>query len=571
MNLRKFVNDKILDALKTCNIPSTFDALIVNGKRTSIPFYQSNCIMPIAKYLKCDPLILANQIASAINMNGLDNVKITGPGFIEIHLDQCWVADQCEIANLNPVDTIQKTVVVDYSGPNLAKEMHVGHLRSTIIGDCIARVLEHTGHNVIRQNHIGDWGTPFAMLLTHYNDTCNQDKDFSLKELESFYHEGKIRFEEDSDFSSRARSNVVKLQAKDPEITEQWKTFKQLSMMHANDIYSKLNVTLNQSHVYAESEYQDSLQSTVDDLKNKDIATISEDATVVFLEETRDKAGNINPVIIQKNDGAFLYITTDIAALKYRVDIIKADRIMYFVDARQSLHMKQLFLISEKAGYIKENVSVEHLSFGTMTNKNNQAFMSRSGNSIKLNSVLDEGISRAKELILKKSNDFTDEQVEEISYKVGIGAIKYFDLCKTRTNNYVFDWDLMLSFDGNTAPYLQYAYTRIQSILKKSGIDSTVKIFPIILNTEIEITLAIRLLQFNEVLEQVEVQAMPHLLCTYLYDLAGIFMCFYESCPILKDDIPEDLKISRIRLSGLMSNTLKTGLNLLGIEVMDKM
>jgi arginyl-tRNA synthetase len=577
MNLRQVAHQKIVAALFLTNYQPwmQYEQLIINGKSKSVPFYQSNCAMPIAAHEgNVTAIEVANDICSKINMNGLASVKVTGPGFIELRFSATWVAEQLkDLHSIRKKDT-NKVVVIDYSGPNLAKEMHVGHLRSTIIGDALARILQYAGHTVIRQNHVGDWGTPFGMLLAHFMDELNEKTDFTLQDLEWFYYQARTRFDIDPKFADRARAIVVQLHNKDPEILQYWKQFKTLSLQHANEVYNKLGVTLNDTHTYGESEYHDMLQPLVTELENNGIASESEGAKVVYMLEK----GETTPaaVIIQKADGAFLYSTTDIAAIKYRVETLKAKRILYCIDKRQSLHINRVFEIASVAGYAnRHSVSLEHIDFGTMTHKDGRSIMSREGNTIKLNAVLDEAVVRAKALIMSKDHNLTEQEIEEISRKVGIGAVKYSDLCKTRTNDYVFDWDLMLSFNGNTAPYLQYAYTRIHSVIDKciqQGFDPySFSAEPILLSNDIELTLATKLLQFNDVLLHVEETSLPHLLCTYLFDITGTFMSFYEACPILKDDVPTEVRNSRIQLALSMSRTLHIGLDLLGIEVMNKM
>ncbi|MEQ8689893.1 MAG: arginine--tRNA ligase, partial [Pseudomonadales bacterium] len=353
-----------------------------------------------------------------------------------------------------------QTVVVDYSAPNLAKEMHIGHLRSTIIGDSVVRVLEALGHTVIRQNHVGDWGTQFGMLLVYLADTGQNSAE--LADLEGFYRAAKQRFDEDPDFEERSRQAVVKLQAGDADMLAQWRRFIDISMSHCQQLYERLNVSLTHADIDAESRYNDVLPGIVATLDEQGLLSESDGARCVFLDEFKNKKGEPLPVIVQKSDGGYLYATTDLAAIEYRTTELKADRSMYFVDVRQSLHFKQVFRVAQLAGFNHNNSSFEHMPFGTMLGKDGKPFKTRSGEVVKLAEVLDEAEARARALALAKNPQLDPATADELARVIGIGAVKYADLSKNRTSDYVFDWDQMLSFEGNTSPYLQYAYTRIQ-------------------------------------------------------------------------------------------------------------
>jgi arginyl-tRNA synthetase len=464
-------------------------------------------------------------------------------------------------------------VVLDYSSPNLAKEMHVGHLRSTIIGDAIARVLEFAGDEVIRQNHVGDWGTQFGMLIAELEDKMGEgdSAELALEDLEQFYQAAKRRFDEDTSFADRARDYVVHLQSGNTGVLKLWDQFRAVSLSHSETIYRLLNVTLNESDVRGESAYNDDLAILVGELKNQGLATQSDGAQVVFLEELPGKDGNPSPVIVQKKDGGYLYASTDLAALRYRSNVLNADRMLYFIDDRQSLHMKQVFTVAKNAAFVPESVRLEHCAFGKMLGKDGKPFKTRTGGTVKLAELLEEAVVRAAEVVKNKNPDLSPEEMAEVSRKVGIGAVKYADLCKTRSNDYVFDWDAMLNFEGNTGPYLQYAYTRIASIFRKAELD--LDLFPkeIRLNEAQERDLALKLMRFSETIDQVVEDAYPHVLCNYLYELSSLFMRFYEACPILKSGIEETTKLSRLQLSKATAMTLQTGMGLLGIEVMEKM
>ncbi|MCL4107918.1 UNVERIFIED_CONTAM: hypothetical protein GTU68_016946 [Idotea baltica] len=447
--------------------------------------------------------------------------------------------------------------------------MHVGHLRSTIIGDAISRVLEFLGHKVIRQNHVGDWGTQFGMLLTYMGELKQNDAelDMQLSDLEKFYQAAKIRFDEDESFATQARENVVKLQAGDAEFLKLWQQFIDTSLNHCDEIYNILNVKLKREDVAPESQYNDDLANVITDLDKAGLLSEDQGAQCVFLEEFKGKDDSIIPMIVQKSDGGYLYATTDLAALRYRHNALGMTRGLYLVDARQSLHLKQVYAVGKKAGFVPESTSLEHMAFGTMMGKDGTPFKTRTGGTVKLIDLLNEAQTRAFDLVTSKNPDLDEASRRSIANTVGIGAVKYADLSKNRTSDYIFNWDTMLSFEGNTAPYLQYAFARIQSIFRKAGdINSDAEINLI---EPAERLLATKLLQFSEAVEVVAKDGTPNFLCNYLFELAGNFMSFYEACPIMKAD--EETKQSRLKLAQLTANTLKTGLDLLGIDVMDRM
>jgi arginyl-tRNA synthetase len=465
----------------------------------------------------------------------------------------------------------KQTVVVDYSSPNLAKEMHVGHLRSTIIGDALARVLRFLGHTVVAQNHVGDWGTQFGML-TAYLIEAEQTGDLALDDLEDFYRRAKKRFDEDAAFATRARETVVKLQGGDAEVKVLWHRFLDVSLHHCEAVYEKLGVGLKRDDVRGESAYNDDLAVVVQDLKAKGLARESEGAQVVFLDEFKGKDGDPAAYIVQKQDGGYLYSTSDLAAVRYRVGTLKADRALYVVDARQSLHFQQMFTVARHAGYAPPSLKLEHVGFGVMLGDDGKPFKTRTGGTVKLVELLDEAIERAFKLVGEKNPEMPEVQRRSIAQTVGIGAVKYADLSKNRSSDYVFSWDSMLSFEGNTAPYLQYAYTRVAGVFRKvEGAESGVKsgVTPIILQVEAERLLALELARFADAVNGVARETQPHFLCAYLYNLAGQFMRFYEACPVLKSE--GELRASRLQLCRLTADTLKCGLGLLGIGVLETM
>lgn len=578
MNIRQLLSDKFQAAMLTAGIPEDCGPIVAPAKKAGFGDYQANGAMGAAKRMGTNPRELAAKILEQLDKGDMiEKVEVAGPGFMNIHLSEAWLAGQLATAekderlNIAPVEQPQ-TVVIDYSHPNLAKEMHVGHLRSTIIGDALARLLEFQGHKVIRQNHMGDWGTQFGMLLAHLSDKLeNNDAEVALADLEVFYREAKVRFDEEEGFDDRARGYVVKLQSGDPKCLKLWQQFIDISISHSEEIYDKLNVTLKRSDVYGESQYNDDLPVLVQELLDRGIAVEDQGAVVVFLEEMADKEGNPSPMIIRKQGGGYLYSTTDLAAIRYRANKLHADRILYVVDARQSLHLQQAFTAARKAGFLPESVSLEHCAFGTMMGDDGKPFKTRTGGTVKLSALLDEAIERAQKLVADKNPDLSADECAQIGRVVGIGAVKYADLSKTRTNDYVFNWDAMLSFEGNTAPYLQYAYTRVRSIFRRAGIQPSELTGDIMLGTDEERALAIKLCQFGEVLEQVSKDTFPHVLCGYLYDLASAYMAFYEACPVLKEGVDGDVRNSRLQLCDLVARTIAAGLDLLGIEVLEKM
>lgn len=579
MNIRELLNTKVQQAMLAAGIPLECSAHVAPSKKAGFGDYQANGAMGAAKAMKTNPRELASKIVDNLDLDAVaEKLEIAGPGFINIHLKPEWLAAELDSAlseerlGINAV-TEPQTVVVDYSSPNLAKEMHVGHLRSTIIGDALVRLLEFQGHKVIRQNHVGDWGTQFGMLIAELEEHLGEGEEaqMALKDLEVFYQQAKKHFDDDPAFADKARDYVVKLQSGDAQMEKLWQQFKEVSLNHSEELYEGLNVTLDRRSVRGESAYNDDLPVLVKELQNKGLAVEDQGAQVVFLQELADKEGNPSPVIIQKQGGGYLYATTDLAAIRYRAGQLDANRVMYFIDARQSLHMQQVFTLARKAGFVGDDVNLEHHAFGTMMGEDGKPFKTRTGGTVKLADLLEEAVERAGQVVSEKNPELSAGEVAEVARKVGIGAVKYADLSKTRTNDYIFSWSAMLSFEGNTAPYLQYAFARIQSIFRKAGLDAEQLTGEIQLAAEQELALAIKLLQFSEALEQVAREAYPHVLCNYLYDLASLYMRFYEACPILKEGVDEATRNSRLRLCQTVARTLQQGLDLLGIEVMERM
>ena len=556
--------------------PADSEPLVRQSAKVQFGDYQANGVMGAAKKMGIPPRQLAEKILEQLDITGIaDKVEIAGPGFINIFLSPQWVAKQAEDAlvdeHLNVTSVTPQTIVIDYSSPNVAKQMHVGHLRSTIIGDASARTLSFLGHNVIRANHLGDWGTQFGMLIAYLEKKQNENAaDMALSDLEEFYREAKKCYDEDEVFAERARNYVVKLQGGDEYCRTMWRKLVDITMQQNQVTYQRLNVTLTEDDIMGESLYNPMLPGIVADLKAKGLAVESDGATVVFLDEYKNKEGEPMGVIVQKKDGGYLYTTTDIACAKYRHDNLHADRVLYYIDSRQHQHLMQAWTIVRKAGYIPDSMLLEHHMFGMMLGKDGRPFKTRSGGTIRLTDLLDEAQERARTLIAEKNPDMDKDELNNVARVVGIGAVKYADLSKNRTTDYIFDWDLMLSFEGNTAPYMQYAYTRVASIFKRAEIDESTLTQPITLAQSHEKQLALRLVQFDETIMQVAREGTPHVMCAYLYDLAQTFSGFYENCPILSAE-DENTRQSRLKLARLTARTLKQGLDTLGIETVDRM
>ncbi|ADO48173.1 arginine--tRNA ligase [[Enterobacter] lignolyticus] len=577
MNIQALLSEKVSQALIAAGAPADCEPQVRQSAKVQFGDYQANGVMAVAKKLGMAPRQLAEQVLSHLDLNGIaSKVEIAGPGFINIFLDPAFLASHVDAAlasdRLGVAKQPAQTVVIDYSAPNVAKEMHVGHVRSTIIGDASVRTQEFLGHKVIRANHVGDWGTQFGMLIAWLEKQQQENAgEMALSDLEGFYRDAKKHYDEDEAFAERARGYVVKLQGGDEYCREMWRKLVDITMTQNQITYERLNVTLTRDDVMGESLYNPMLPGIVADLKAKGLAVESEGATVVFLDEFKNKEGEAMGVIIQKKDGGYLYTTTDIACAKYRYETLHADRVLYYIDSRQHQHLMQAWTIVRKAGYVPDSVPLEHHMFGMMLGKDGKPFKTRAGGTIKLSELLDEALDRARRLVAEKNPDMPADELEKLANAVGIGAVKYADLSKSRTTDYIFDWDLMLAFEGNTAPYMQYAYTRVLSVFRKAGIEeSALASAAVIISEDREAQLAARLLQFEETLTVVARDGTPHVMCAYLYDLAGLFSGFYEHCPILSAD-SEAVRNSRLKLALLTAKTLKLGLDTLGIETVERM
>jgi arginyl-tRNA synthetase len=560
--------------------------------------YQVNGVMSLAKQVKANPRKLAEEVVKKLDLSDIcESPEVAGPGFINLRLKPAFVAARLlEIskdAEQFGIDKAAqpKTIVVDFSSPNIAKEMHVGHLRSTIIGDCICRLLEFQGHTVIRQNHLGDWGTHFGMLIHHLisgyvaatlEGTTGrriEGAPLSVGDMEQFYRDAKKAFDSDPDFARESRDWVVRLQNGDTLAHSYWNNIVNMSLFECQSIYEKLGVTLNEKDVRGESFYKDMLKDVVQELQNRGIAVKSEGAVCVFPPGFKNKDGEPLPMIIQKSDGAYLYATTDLAAIRYRVNVLKADRIIYVTDARQSQHFAMLFKVAEMAGWNERDgkqVELVHVTFGSVLGENGKPLKTREGENIKLRELLEEAVAQARKIVEEKNPELPADHKDKIATAVGIGAVKYADFSNNRTSDYVFSFDKMLAMDGNTAPYMQYAYARIRSIERKAqskGVNVEAELSGVkslSLTEPDELALAKHLIRYGESVQSASADYRPNYLTSYLYDLAQKFSAFYTTCPVL--DAPTNKKPTRLLLCRLTALIIKHGLtDLLGIQVVDQM
>lgn len=549
--------------------------------------YQANGVMGLAKSMKRNPREMAGEVVAKLQIDDIcEPPEVAGPGFINLRLKSEFLSARLlEIskdASRLGIDKTQKPqkVVVDFSGPNIAKQMHVGHLRSTIIGDCICRMFEFAGHEVIRQNHIGDWGTQFGMLIAYLRtenpEVLENPDTVHIADLEDFYKKARQRCDEDADFADMARKQVVGLHNHDGDTMKVWRRIVDESRSHYQPIYDTLGVNLHEENERGESFYSDRLGGVVAELEESGLARKSEGAICVFPEGFKNKDDDPLPFIIQKTDGAFLYATTDLAAIKYRIDELNADRIIYVTDARQQLHFQMLFATAKMAGWLDDDVELSHVTFGTMMGEDGKPFKTRSGENIKLAVLLEEAVEEAKRIVEEKNADLGEDTKKEIAKAVGIGAVKYADFSNNRTTDYVFSFDKMLAMEGNTAPYMQYAYARVKSIERKGqkkDIDIASELAGIkSLNiTEVaESDLAKHLIRYGEAIRLACADCKPNCLTAYLFDLAQKFSSFYNACPVLAAGA--DKRPTRLLLCDLTARTMKHGLNeLLGIETVEQM
>ncbi|MEB3340080.1 arginine--tRNA ligase [Okeania sp.] len=556
--------------------------LLVPASNPKFGDYQCNLAMSLAKKLKDKPRAIATQIINNLDITDFClPPEIAGPGFINITLKPEYIQTCLEIIikderlNISLAQNPQR-VVIDFSSPNIAKEMHVGHLRSTIIGDALARVLEFQGHDVLRLNHVGDWGTQFGMLITYlrevFPEALKTADVLDIGDLVTFYKQSKKRFDEDEDFKERSRKEVVSLQAGAEDSRFAWQLLCNQSRREFQVIYDLLDISLNER---GESFYNSMLPGIIEELNKLGLLEESDGAKCVFLEGFTNKEGERLPLIVQKSDGGYNYATTDLAALVHRIEKEGANRLIYVTDSGQGNHFAQVWQVAKKADWIPENIEVVHVPFGLVLGEDGKKLKTRSGETVRLKDLLDEAINRARndlEKRLKEENRSESEEfIKNAAQVVGLSAVKYADLSQNRNSNYVFSFDKMLALQGNTAPYLLYAYVRVQGIARKGEIDfeKLRNDAKIILQDEPELVLGKHLLQLNEVLNMVAIELLPNRLCEYLYELSEKFNKFFENCPVLKSEEP--VRTSRLLLCDVTARTLKLGLSLLGISVLERM
>lgn len=601
--LRQQLEEAVSQALVQVVGPegSEIDPVVRPAQDARFGDFQSNVALGLAKRLGKKPREIAESLVEALQLGEMcDPPEIAGPGFINFRVRPQFYARQLEEIQadprlgVEPVESPQR-VIVDYSSPNVAKEMHVGHLRSTIIGDSIARVLEFIGHDVLRLNHVGDWGTQFGMLIQYLREeqpeaAANPDA-FHVQELEEFYRAAKRRFDEDEAFAERARKAVVDLQSGDPQARALWTALCAESMRHANEVYDLLGIETGdgpgQLVTRGESFYNSDLPTVVSELQEMGLAVTDQGAVCVFLDGWTNKEGQPLPLIVQKSDGGYKYETTDLAGIRHRVGVEKADRVIYVTDVRQGEHFQKVFQAARKAGWLPEGVSLEHVGFGMILGDDKRPFKTRTGGTVKLVDLLLEAQRRVAEVTGGSEEDeataetasrrpvLTEEQKQEIARVGGIGAVKYSDLSHNAASDYVFDWDKMVALTGNSAVYMLYAYARVRSIGRKAGIDfeALPADLPILLEHPSEIGLAKALLNFNSAVQQVAQELRPHYLTDYLYALSRAYSTFFDRNTGVRviDAEPEAVRLSRLRLCDLTARTLKLGLGLLGIQVVEQM
>ena len=552
--------------------------------------FQANGIMGLAKRLGTNPRELAQRVLDAVDLDGVATAEIAGPGFLNLTLDDTFLgrsaaevvgsaAQDTGNQGVTPAESPQR-VVIDYSAPNVAKEMHVGHLRSTVIGDALVRILEARGDTVIRQNHIGDWGTPFGMLIEHLIDLGEEGAitELALGDLNEFYRQARVSFDGSEAFADRARARVVALQAGDSETLRLWQILVDLSAEYFQSVYDRLGVRLTVDDLAGESIYNDLLADVITDLDAAGLLVTSDGARCVFPDGFTNREGEPLPLIVQKGEGGYGYATTDLAAIRYRIEQLEADRLLYVVGTTQTEHLAMVFAVARAAGWLTDATEADHVGFGSVLGEDNKLMKSRSGASLKLSDLLDEAVDRAAAIIEDKNPDLDDAERAEVARAVGIGAIKYADLSSDRTRDYVFSFDRMLAFEGNTAPYLQYVVARVRSILRKArtegvpvpGEDGTAMPEVIEVADHAERALALALVAFGRVVDDTARSAQPHRLCTYLFELAQAFTRFYEAAPILK--APSDAqRRNRLSLAIGTERVMERGLGLLGIDAPQRM
>ena len=538
--------------------------------------YQANGVMGLAKTLGRPPREVAAEIVAQLDLEGLASVEIAGPGFLNLTVSPALLDAQLRALLDDPrlgvaLAASPITIVIDYSAPNVAKEMHVGHLRSTVIGDALARMSRFAGNHVIARNHVGDWGTPFGMLIEHLVDLGEDEAiaELSIGDLDGFYKAARTKFDADEGFQDRARRRVVLLQGGDEETRRLWRVLVNESVAYFSEVYAKLDVTLTPHDVAGESTYNDALEGVVEDLRQKGLLVDSDGAWCVFPPGFTNRDGEPLPLIVQKRDEGFGYAATDLAALRDRVENLHADELAYVVGTPQGQHFEMIFAVARLANWLPARVRCEHVSFGNVLGPDRKMFKTRNGETIKLVALLDEAIDRAEIVLRQRAHDLTSDEVHELATKIARAAIKYADLSTERQRDYVFDLDRMVSFEGDTGPYLQYAHARVRSIFRRLGEPWRPPAGPFDIATRAERELALALLAFPEAIAGALTHRQPHRLCNYLFDLAQRFTSFYDACPVLS--VEGDLRAQRLALCELSAATIALGLSVLGIEAPERM
>jgi len=572
-----------LESLLTERLSAAFAAVAGEAvdptvRRSQRADFQANGALALAKRLDRNPREVAAEIAAQAYLDDLCSaVEVAGPGFLNLTLADGVLGDLATDAVADsrlgvPTAAEPDVAVVDYSAPNAAKQMHVGHLRSTIIGDAVTRLLVWLGHTVIRQNHIGEWGTPFGMLIEHLLDIGEAEAahELSLGDLNAFYQAARAKFDADEAFQERSRQRVVLLQGGDERTMQLWALLVDQSKAYFLNVYNQLGVLLDEADFAGESTYNDQLAVVADELDRLGLLREDDGARCVFPEGFRNRDGDPLPMIVIKRDGGYGYDTTDLAALRHRTNDLKATRLLYVVGAPQQLHFQMLFEVAREAGWLGPHARAEHVMFGSVLGPDGKLLRTRAGASIKLSDLLDEAVTRAEAEVHDRNPGLDPAEVAAVAQAVGIGAVKYADLSTDRTKDYTFDYDRMLAFDGNTAPYLQYAHTRVQSIFRRAEVEPEDCTGPIVVKEPAERHLALELLQLADVLADVERNLELHRLCTYLYGVATAFTAFYEHCPVLRAEDPA-VRASRLALCNLTARTLALGLDLIGITLPERM
>jgi arginyl-tRNA synthetase len=585
-SLASTLQQQLADAL-TAALPDagTADPLLRRSDRAD---FQANGILALAKKLRGNPRELASQVTAALPAGGLiKEIEVSGPGFLNVTL-----ADRAIIETLAaraaddegrlgvPYNSAAGTTVIDYAQPNVAKEMHVGHLRSAVIGDAMVQILEFTGESVVRRHHIGDWGTQFGMLiqyliehpdeLTHEGDGGKEDGEAAMSSLNRLYKASRALFDSDEEFKARSRDRVVALQAGDEETLAMWQRFVDESKIYFYSVFNKLDMEIRDADIVGESGYNDMLEETCRILEESGVAVRSEGALCVFFDDVKGPDGNPTPLIVKKSNGGYGYAATDLSAIRDRVQNLKANTLLYVVDARQALHFKMVFETARRAGWLNEDVKAVQLAFGTVLGKDGKPFKTREGETVRLADLLDEAIDRASAVVREKAKDLTEDEITERATQVGIGAVKYADLSTSAARDYKFDLDQMVSLTGDTSVYIQYAHARSRSIKRKAG-ELKSQPHPELELAPAERALALHLDQFAEVVAEVAAAFEPHKLASYLYQLSSLFTTFYDQCPVLKPEVPGDVAENRLFLSDLTARTLHQGMELLGIRTPERL